>query len=103
MKHIDVTKVSVSLPTKDGGKVILVNMLGVSTSTSADIFHRNVFRVGASGEAVWQIGKYDAFLISTFTNIYYDSEGQLKGYNFNGVEYLIDLATGSVKPEQLLR
>ena len=103
MKNIDTKKITVSLQTKDGDKVILVNMMDAPKSIHIDDVSRNVFRLDLSGDVVWQIGNYNPFPNSTFTNIYYDNSGQLKGYNFDGGEYLIDLDTGRVKSGQLIK
>ncbi len=94
---------NVRLPLNDGGKVELIDMLDAPKTSSEDDIQRNVFRFDAEGNVVWQIRAYNPFPNSTFTNIYFDKENKLLGYNFDGVEYAIDLDTGTVTSSQLLK
>jgi len=87
----------------DGGRIDLISMLGKSKEVSKDEFHRNVFRFDAAGNVIWQVGTYNPFPNSTFTNIYFDKEKGLFGYNFDGVEYAIDLDSGVVGSKLLMK
>lgn len=62
-----------------------------------------MYRVDDKGAVLWRVGDYKAFPYSTFTNVYIDKDGKLRGYNFDGVEYEIDLQTGEVRSSQLLK
>ena len=94
---------NVSLPLNDGGRVELIGMLDTSKTLSEDDIQRNVFRFDAKGNMIWQVGTYNAFPVSTFTNVYLDKENNLFGYNFDGCEYAIDIDTGAVTASQLLK
>jgi len=94
---------NVVLPLSDGGRVELVDMLDAPKTSSDDDIQRNIFRFDAKGDMIWQVGTYNPFPVSTFTNIRLDEEGRLLGYNFDGGEYSIDLDSGVATPKLLMK
>lgn len=91
-----------SLTLDDGGSVVLVDMLDTDKA-SVERIHRNVYRIDETGKVAWQVGDYAPMSNSTFTNIYFDELGVLIGYNFDGIEYLINMDTGELRPKRLVK
>jgi hypothetical protein len=64
---------------------------------------RNVVCWEPTGKQRWRVSEYGAWMNSTFTNIYFNEDGQLCGYNFDGGEYSIDIRSGTCTPIRLLK
>ena len=84
----------VRLPLADGGSIVLFELLADKSKTTDEI-NRNVFRLSATGEVVWQIesGAFEGER-QPFTNISFNNE--LKAYCWNGVEFPVDIETGEL-------
>ena len=93
-------KIKKTLKLEDGTRIILVDFL--DCEGPLDDIHRNVFRVDSNTKIVWQIGEYNPFPNSTFTNIYFQ-DNKLFGYNFDGGEYEIDSQTGKINSSELIK
>lgn len=102
---IEITKdrIKISLEIEGGDRIILLDMLSAPKSSSKEDVQRNIYRIDENGKIIWQLLPYDAFEISTFTNVYFSEKFELLGYNFDGGEYEIDINTGKVRPKQLLK
>lgn len=87
------------LPLGDGGRIVLAD----SDSLPKETRQRNVFRVDSRWQTTWQVTDYDPMPISRFTNVYFTADGSLRGYNFDGGEYNIDLETGKCTPGRFLK
>lgn len=85
---------------RDGSTVVLFSY---DMCTDRESRQRNVACIDATGRERWRVGDYRPSDVSTFTNIYFDSEGELRGYNFDGGEYRIDVNTGTCTPLRLLK
>ena len=97
------SKISASLELMNGDRIVVVDRLDDPFSHSPDEMHRNLFRVSSVGEVVWQVGNYNHFGNSTFTNVYQKADG-IFAHNFDGVEYeIVDVERGDVKPRALTR
>jgi hypothetical protein len=97
MNNIDKLIAKKSLPLPDGDFIVLIDMMGLTTSQSWDDSNRNVYRFDAAGNVVWRIGT-----MSTpdekfpFTNIYFSEAGALKAYCWDGGDYIVDIETGDI-------
>lgn len=62
------------------------------------IFNRNVFAVTKDGRPVWQIveSPHGTELDKPYVGIHRDRDGGLVAANWNGVDYLVDVATGGI-------
>jgi hypothetical protein len=94
------SEITVSLGVGEGDSVVLIKWEYLPRASRP----RNVFRVNEKGEVVWQVSDYGAIPgLSTFTNIFFNEQGALVGYNFDGGEYEIDPLTGEVGDSRLVK
>jgi len=95
--------VAKALSLNDGSRIVLDDVLG--RPLSRDKASRNIYRVSADGQVVWRVsgpsplGQQD----EPYTSIYFDEGGKLKGYNWNGGEYGIDVDTGKADGGKLVK
>jgi hypothetical protein len=91
----------VRLPLADGGSIVLFDMLADKGQTTEEV-NRNVFRLTAAGDVVWQIesGAFEGER-QPFTNVYFNND--LKAYCWNGAEYPVDIETGELGPGVLVK
>lgn len=92
----------IRLPLPGGGSIVLVNML--AQSGSFDDVNRNVYRISGEGAVVWQIetrAREGERL--PYTNIYFDGDGRLRAYCWDGGEYPVDPDTGSIGQGVLIK
>lgn len=93
-------KMRLTLP--DGSSGVLLDMLAVRASLEE--VNRNVHCLAPNGTVAWRIeAAASAGERQPFTGITLDDQGRLKAYNWNGGEYLVDLATGAISPGVLVR
>lgn len=95
-------KKRLSLP--DGGAVLLYDMDNVSESLPACDVDRNICRVNNDDKMMWQIAVQPGVRPRTpFTNIYFDSDGQLRAFRFDCYEYRVDIETGKADVTDFLK
>jgi hypothetical protein len=94
-------KKQISLPS--GGTVFLVDTLGLPNTVPKEEVVRNVYCYDTDKQLRWTNAEPDTiYERSPFTNVYLDG-CELKGCTWDGVEFIIDLTTGDVHPQQLLK
>jgi hypothetical protein len=90
-----IAKKSLSLP--DGSSIVLIDMMGRTTSESWDDSNRNIYRLDAAGKVIWRIDTMSASDEKfPYTNIYLSDTGALKAYCWDGGEYDVDVGTGEI-------
>lgn len=98
--RINHEKKRLTLP--DGSGVVLLDML--AARASSEEMNRNVHCIGPNGTIAWRIeATASAGQQQRFTKISLDDQGLLRAYNWNGGEYLVDLATGAIGSGVLVR
>jgi hypothetical protein len=100
MKLSESTSVTKRLSLDDLGEVVLVNGSAVASEERG----RNVFLVGNDGQVLWQIEPpVQSHGVVCFENIYFGRNGELLAYSSNGIEYILDRATGRILDKELVR
>lgn len=63
------------------------------------VFNRNVFAVDADARLLWQIAEspHGTEADKPFMSLALDAEGEVLAGNWNGVNYRVDLKTGSLR------
>lgn len=88
----------ITLPNGD-----LVVLLDREKINSGKDKQRNIYRISSDGKVKWQVENYQPLpFLSTFTNIQI-LEGCLVAHNFDGGEYKIDVADGSIIESKLVK
>ena len=86
----------------DGTRVVVFDVLG-DKSVPVEEANRNVYRLSDADAIIWQVevssGIYER---APFTGLHLDGE-KLVAYRWDGVEYVLDVATGKAIPENLVR
>ncbi len=99
-----ISHISMRLPLADGGFIVLCDMSDSAASISDDAIDRNVYRLNAEGETVWQISPPPGVRPRTpFTNIYVDSAGSLRAFRFDCYEHEVNIDTGQTKIVDFLK
>jgi hypothetical protein len=92
-----------ALPLPDGGAIVLIDMLGDKSATWEDD-NRNVYRVDAEGNVIWQIGTTAAPDERVpYTNVYFDDQGGLRAYSWRGVDYPVNIVSGEIGKGELVK
>ena len=90
---------SVALP--DGSAVALIEP---DALPDVDV-PRNVYRLNADGEILWQISAHPAPTRprTPFTNIYFDDQGRLMAFRFDCLEFVVDPVSGQAEFHDYLK
>jgi hypothetical protein len=104
MSADQILNVKKTLPLSDGGSVVLVDMMGRAAAETWECANRNVYKLNAAGQVVWKIGTMSApderF---PYTNIYFNTDGDLIAYCWDGGEYRVDVDAGQVDQGKLVK
>ncbi|MBI5396094.1 MAG: hypothetical protein HZA91_12430 [Verrucomicrobia bacterium] len=104
MIHPTFKTIITSLPLDIGGMILVVDLSKEKMIASEKELQRNVYRVDDTGNVVWRVAEYNGVPgLSRFTNVYLGSDGELRGYNFDGAEYEINIRDGLIKSSRLLK
>jgi hypothetical protein len=98
--NIYIEREKVELPYPVDTVIVFDNLLVVRLEPSAKrIFNRNVLAIGSDGTVIWQIveSPHGATSDKPYVTIYVDSDGNLVAGNWNGVDYVVEIATGKIK------
>lgn len=99
---IDIKRISHEVALDGGDRIVVLSFLDDPRANAGEKIQRNLFRLDRDNHVKWQVGGYEPLSSSTFTNLYWKEE-ELFAYNFDGVEYQIDLETGAATPKRLLK
>jgi len=95
-------KVLKEIALNDGTKVVVVDVLGDKSIPLHEANH-NIYKVDEQGRLLWQVradpGIYER---SPFTGLRLEG-GKLIAYRWDGVEYVLDPATGQATPQDFVR
>lgn len=87
----------------NGQSLVLLDRLAKEAIYGREACARNVYLIGNEGQVVWQIKtNFDADG-DPFTNIFFDDNGKICGYRWDGCQYMVDLMTGQAIPSALLK
>ena len=65
---------------------------------------RNIFLLDRTGEVIWQIEPATmSHGVVGFSDLYLGTNSELLAYSSNGIEYIIDNATGKILNKELIR
>ncbi len=102
MKMIDLSKISKEIRLDNGDRIVLLDMLCADRSVPSTSVERNIYRISASGEVIWQVDPPEPlFERSPFTGIIFEDDGLLHAYHWKGVEYILDPQSGKAQPHRL--
>jgi hypothetical protein len=86
----------------DGTRVVVVDVLG-NKSVPTEEANRNIYRLNGADGIIWQVqvdpGIYER---APFTGLQLEG-GRLVAYRWDGVEYVLDIATGRAVPTDFVR
>lgn len=82
------------------GEVLLVEAAYGACSDSS----RNIFLVDQGGRVLWQVqSAVRSHDVAGYSNLHLNEQGELLAYSANGIEYLIDQASGNILRKELIR
>jgi hypothetical protein len=99
MREISKYKVAKVLQLKDGSSIVLLDMLAAPASVPLADRECNIYRVDANGRVVWRVSAGSPIHAgASFTGIGFSTDGRLRAYRWDGVEYEVDEITGMAVP-----
>lgn len=88
----------------DGSSIVLFDVLGKRNALRDEHHELNVQRLDSGGGMMWRIAAGPPiFEGSPFTNVWLEASGKLMAQRWDGVEYEVDIETGSARPIRFLK
>lgn len=92
------------IPLGQGDRIVLVDEVSLEEGAKS----RNVFRLTKAGEVVWQVDGHPEIGDSDyFTEVHLAANGEgddeIEAFRVSGFEVFIELATGQIKKEEMVK